>query len=154
MAKSFLKWAGGKHWLVNNESNRFPKQFNKYIEPFLGGGAVFFHIAPKEAIISDINTELIDTYIAVRDEFDLVFQELINHQENNSKEYYYSVRDCNPEEAYLRAARMIYLNKTCFNGIYRVNKAGRFNVPYGSERSLNFNKEKLNNVSNILKNDI
>lgn len=152
MGSSFLKWAGGKHWLVNNESHRFPTQFNKYIEPFLGGGAVFFFIAPEQSLLSDVNSELINTYVAIKDDYESVYSNLRRHQSNNSKEYYYKVRESNPRTPATCAARMIYLNKTCFNGIYRVNKAGRFNVPYGTERALNFEKEKFKSTAEALKN--
>mgnify|MGYP004502325573 CR=1 FL=1 len=150
MANSFLKWAGGKHWLVNNEGHRFPKIFNRYIEPFLGGGSVFFYIAPENAVLSDINEELINTYVALRDDLDNVYTYLRKHQCNNSKEYYYKVRESNPRTLATKAARMIYLNKSCFNGIYRVNKAGKFNVPYGTERILNFEKTKFSEISKAL----
>ncbi len=150
MGKSFLKWAGGKHWLVNNESQRFPKQFNRYIEPFLGGGSVFFFMHPSDSILSDVNEELIETYKALRNDYNAVYSYLKEHQENTSKEYYYKIRESNPEALAEKAARMIYLNKTCFNGIYRVNKSGKFNVPYGTERPLHFDKDKLEETSLLL----
>lgn len=143
MGNTFLKWAGGKRWFVNNESDRFPTEYNRYIEPFLGGGAVFFHISPQDAIISDVNQELINTYIAVRDNVEGVFRTLSVHSRKHSRDYYYVVRDMRPRTNHTLAARMIYLNKACFNGIYRVNKAGRFNVPFGTRTELIFERDDL-----------
>ena len=85
MGKTFLKWAGGKHWFVKTEKNRFPTNYNRYIEPFLGGGAVFFYLNPKNAVLSDINQELINTYIAVRDNVDQVYHNLTIHSHKHSK---------------------------------------------------------------------
>lgn len=150
MGKTFLKWAGGKRWLVNSENHRFPKEYNRYIEPFLGGGAVFFYMEPKVAILSDINKELISTYVAVRDRFDLVYNNLRIHSNNHSKEYYYEVRERHTRTLHTLAARMIYLNKACFNGIYRVNKDGKFNVPFGTYNEMTFNKNELRESSEAL----
>ncbi len=150
MGKTFLKWAGGKRWLVNSESYRFPTKYNRYIEPFLGGGAVFFFIEPKKAILSDINSELIDTYIAVRDNVDLVYRNLRIHSNKHSKEYYYQIRKRRPRTLHTLAARMIYLNKTCFNGIYRVNREGKFNVPFGTHDEIYFDKDDLQKSSTVL----
>lgn len=143
MGKTFLKWAGGKRWLVNNERDRLPTEYNRYIEPFLGGGAVFFYMSPRDAIISDVNQELINTYIAVRDNVEGVYHSLNVHSRNHSRDYYYAVRDMRPRTNHTLAARMIYLNKACFNGIYRVNKAGRFNVPFGTRTELTFEHDDL-----------
>lgn len=150
MGKTFLKWAGGKRWLVNSENHRFPTEYNRYIEPFLGGGAVFFYMAPERAILSDINEELVNTYIAVRDNMDLVYRNLRIHSNNHSKEYYYKLRDRKTRTLHTIAARMIYLNKTCFNGIYRVNKEGKFNVPFGTREKIKFNKLELQQTSEVL----
>lgn len=154
MAEAFLKWAGGKRWFINSESHRLPKvdNFNKYIEPFLGGGSVFFHIEPTESLLSDCNQELIRTYIALRDNFERVYELLQVHQELNSKEYFYNIRALSPSDHAEAAARMIYLNKACFNGIYRVNKKGEFNVPYGSYKSVSFDYHKLEKASVALQN--
>ena len=151
MNNSFLKWAGGKRWFVNHENQRFPKEYNKYIEPFLGGGAVFFFLNPDEAILSDINEELINTYIAVRDDVESVYRNLRIHARNHCKDYYYKIRDRSPRTSSTAAARMIYLNKSCFNGIYRVNKQGKYNVPYGTKDELNFDHDSLVNTSKVLK---
>ena len=150
MGKAFLKWAGGKRWLVNSESHRFPTEYNRYIEPFLGGGAVFFFEEPNRAILSDINNELVNTYIAVRDNVDLVYKNLRIHSRKHSEEYYYQIREKRPRKLYTIAARMIYLNKACFNGIYRVNREGKFNVPFGVRDSVSFDKGDLKGSSEAL----
>lgn len=152
MKNTLLKWAGGKRWFVNRESCRFPVEYNRYIEPFLGGGAVFFYLEPHEAIISDVNEELINTYIAVRDDSESVYRNLKIHAKNHCREYFYQMREKNTRTLATAAARMIYLNKTCFNGIYRVNKQGKFNVPYGTRDEISFEHDELVKTSNILRN--
>lgn len=129
--KPILKWAGGKTQLLSELLPKVPKSFNRYIEPFFGGGALFFAIQPEKAIISDSNPELINMYRQVADDADGVVSCLKKYE--NTAEMFYEVRDqewaaLSKSEA---AARTIYLNHTCFNGLYRVNKQGRFNVPYG-----------------------
>ncbi len=129
--KPFLKWAGGKTQLIGELEQFIPSCYDTYIEAFLGGGALFFHLRPSKAILSDINPELINCYINIRDNVDIVIT-ILKTFENNEHNYY-RVRGCDivslsPEE---RAARFIFLNRTCFNGLYRENKKGEFNVPYG-----------------------
>ena len=126
----FIRWAGGKTWLVP-----FMKQltqdlkYKNYYEPFLGGAAVFFSLTPpKHAYLSDINAELIDTYTAIRDIPDDVLQALQLLQ--NTEEDYYRIRETEPTALAERAARFLYLNQTSFNGLYRVNNQGKYNVPY------------------------
>jgi DNA adenine methylase len=132
----FLKWVGGKRQLLSQYQQFFPKKYNTYHEPFLGGGAVFFHLQPKNAVLSDINLELIATYEAVRDRAEKLLTLLEQHQANHSPDYYYKVRaSFIPTDFVECAARFIYLNKTCFNGLYRVNKEGEFNVPVGSYKN-------------------
>lgn len=127
----FLKWAGGKGQLLATFNRHFPKSFNRYFEPFLGGGAVFFHLRPQQALLSDLNEELINCYQMVRDDVESVIELLRKHR--NDKHYFYRIRsqDCSNLLNVERAARLIFLNKTCFNGLYRVNSKGRFNVPFG-----------------------
>jgi DNA adenine methylase len=129
--RPFLKWAGGKTQLLPEILRRFPPVFRRYHEPFLGGGAVFFAVGPARAALSDINPDLVATYTALRDEPERVIRELLQHQA--SEEHYYRVRAQAPAllSVAAAAARTIYLNRTCFNGLYRVNKKGEFNVPYG-----------------------
>lgn len=150
MGNTFLKWAGGKHWFVCKEQQRFPNEYNRYIEPFLGGSC-FFHLQPQNALLSDINSELIDTYIAVRDNVDKVYQHLRIHANKHCEQYYYTIRERKTITSATSAARMIYLNKACYNGIYRVNRSGKFNVPYGTATKLSFDKNILESASKDLK---
>lgn len=130
-ARPFLKWAGGKRQLLPELKKRVPWSFNRYFEPFVGGGAFFYFLGHKNAVLSDTNRELIYTYVAVRDEVEALISILKTHV--YEKEYYYKIRAIDPMSVSLveQAARMIYLNKTCFNGLYRVNKKGEFNVSFG-----------------------
>jgi DNA adenine methylase len=137
-AKPFLKWAGGKKQLLAAFGPLYPKRpVLGYHEPFLGSGAVYFHVrawlAPKRITLSDGNAELIETFTAVRDDVEAVIRELDRHQNAHDDKHFYEVRDQLPIELFpaARAARLIYLNRTCFNGLYRVNSRGRFNVPMG-----------------------
>jgi DNA adenine methylase len=133
--RPFIKWAGGKAQLLPELSRRLPTKYKRYFEPFLGGAALFFHVAPKDAYLADTNPELIDCYKVVRDDVESLIVELGRHRYD--EEYYYSVREWDRKDnfaslpAVVRAARFIYLNKTCFNGLYRVNSKGLFNVPFG-----------------------
>ena len=131
----FVKWAGGKSQLLGELSKYFPKRYNRYFEPFLGGGAVFFSLQPRESILSDANFELINTYRVVAKKVLELIRELEKYQNNIlTEDLYYEVRDDTDSEALSeveRAARFIFLNKTCYNGLYRVNKDGKFNVPIG-----------------------
>lgn len=135
-AKPFIKWAGGKTQLLAELLKYVPQNYNKYIEPFVGGGALFFKLQPHFAILSDSNCELINLYKVIRDFPKQLIKELKIYRVSE-KEYYYH-RDINPEELknVERAARFIYLNKTCYNGLYRVNKEGKFNVPYGKNENV------------------
>jgi len=147
--KPFLRWAGGKTWLKKQIDNFLPNNgFNQYHEPFVGSGAIFFHIKPRFAFLSDLNKELIETYISVRDEVESVIEELREFE--NTKECYYKVRAENYKKSTKRAARFIYLNQTSFNGIYRVNLDGIYNVPYGFRSKDFFEPENLRNISIIL----
>ena len=138
--RPFIKWAGSKTKIVKKLYKYVPKQFENYYEPFLGSGAFFFYLIYKrgnsfKAYLSDLNEELINTFIVVRDHVDRLIALLKEHQKEysrNPRKYYYYVRDkLNPKDNVERAARMIFLNKTCYNGLYRVNQKGKFNVPFG-----------------------
>ena len=137
-ARPFLKWAGGKGRLLSQYEPFFPPSFATYYEPFLGGGAVFFHLAERSqrAVLGDINPELVNVYRCVRDHPAELITRLANHKRLHSPDYYYRVRQqhqlANP---LARAARLIYLNKTCYNGLYRENSQGQFNVPVGSYKN-------------------
>jgi DNA adenine methylase len=132
----FLKWAGGKRWLVRHCSGFIPGTYNTYLEPFLGSGAMFFALRPKRAILSDLNKDLIDTYRAISKDPDSVSAALRKHQCLHSKRHYYRVRSSRPRTVACKAARLIYLNRTCWNGLYRVNTRGQFNVPIGTKTSV------------------
>ncbi len=129
----------------------FPKTFNNYLEPFLGGGAIFFHLQPEKAILSDVNLELIETYLAVQLNWPLVLRYLKAHQKSHSKNYYYQVRSQKPTALATKAARMLYLNRTCWNGLYRVNLAGKFNVPIGTKTNVLLDSDNFQETSNALK---
>lgn len=151
---SFLKWPGGKKWFVNKFKELFPTNYNNYYEPFLGGGSVFFEIAPHNAILSDINDDLISLFEVMRDSNEDLISRLNQHQNKHSKEYYYSLRKIEPIDKIERAARMLYLNRTCFNGMYRVNKSGKFNVPIGSKVDCLYDINKFDEYSKALKNTV
>ncbi|MEW8052987.1 MAG: Dam family site-specific DNA-(adenine-N6)-methyltransferase [Candidatus Thiodiazotropha sp.] len=146
----FLKWAGGKRWLVAKHSEWLRRDATRYIEPFLGSGAVFFHIQPKRAILNDLNEELIITYQSLRDEPHDVWRLLKAHQRKHSTEYYYYVRNQRLRSPTRKAARFIYLNRTCFNGIYRVNLQGDFNVPKGTKNSVILPEDNFPFISKLL----
>lgn len=135
--RPFLKWAGGKSKLIQQYSPYFPQEFKNYYEPFLGGGAVFFNLLPSSAILTDINPDLINTYLVVQNHVDDLIVLLQEHQARHCKEYYYQVRDRTYTSQVEKAARLIYLNKTCFNGLYRENRSGKFNVPIGRYKNPN-----------------
>lgn len=147
----FLKWAGGKRWLVSNSPNIFPKKFDRYIEPFLGSGAVFFHLKPNDAILSDSNQELVETYKAVQNNWKLVVRVLRKHQRNHCKSHYYRVRDQKPRTNWARAAQFIYLNRTCWNGLYRVNTSGKFNVPIGTKENVMLDTDDFEEIARLLR---
>ncbi|MCG2780338.1 MAG: Dam family site-specific DNA-(adenine-N6)-methyltransferase [Weeksellaceae bacterium] len=150
--KPFLKWAGGKTQLLPYLHKFAPTHFNKYIEPFIGGGAMYFSLNAESSIISDSNPELVITYKQIRDNLDEVIEILSSFE--NTPEFYYDIRakhSSDLADAFI-AARLIYLNKTCFNGLYRVNKNGHFNVPYGKGNANFLNKEVLKDASEFLVN--
>lgn len=149
--KPFLKWVGGKSLLIPQYETYFPTRYNRYFEPFLGSGAVFFHLQPKRAYLSDVNEELIITYQMIRRYAEEVIKQLKEMQTNHSKEHYYNIRKAQYTDGILRAARFIYLNKTCFNGLYRTNKKGLFNVPMGNYNNPNIcDEETILNCSKVL----
>ena len=156
--KPFVKWVGGKRQLMQVLEDNFPKQFGTYHEPFLGGGAVMFNLLSKEAKlscnVSDFNSDLILAYVTIRDKLRKLIESLENHSKNyhkDSVEYYYEVRKQEPKQQIEKVSRLIFLNRTCFNGLYRVNKKGQFNVPLGRYTNPNIvNKENLTAVSKIL----
>lgn len=148
----FLKWPGGKRWFVSNFSQIFPQEYNTYFEPFLGGGSAFFYLMPQHAIISDINRDLINTYRVMAKSPIQLRLLLEEHQVNHSADHYYTVRNTVPDTAIARAARFIYLNRTCFNGMYRVNRNGEFNVPIGTREHFIDDVDRFEEYSQVLKN--
>ncbi|MCI9234059.1 MAG: Dam family site-specific DNA-(adenine-N6)-methyltransferase [Bacilli bacterium] len=144
--KPFVKWAGGKRAIVDKLIQLSPDNFNTYYEPFVGGGALLFELSPKKAVINDYNIELMNVYECIKDEikFAAMCNELNKHETKHSDEYYYKIRDLDRDKKkfykiadYKRAARTIYLNKACFNGLYRVNSKNEFNVPSGKKGKVN-----------------
>ena len=157
----FVKWAGGKTQLLEVIESHLPETFNRYFEPFVGGGALLFKLQPKAFSINDSNEELICVYKCLENNelFELLKNELLKHEENHSEEHYYKVREMDKLEGfnnlpiYVRAGRMIYLNKACFNGLYRVNSKGYFNVPSGKKKVVNcFDKKTFDNLNLFFKN--
>ncbi len=148
----FLKWAGGKRWFVSSYPEFLSPPFDRYIEPFLGSGAVFFHLAPGKSLLADRNKELIETYQAIKSSWEIVERELAKHHHNHSKSYYYAVRNSSPRAPHTKAARFIYLNRTCWNGLYRVNLKGKFNVPLGTKTSVVLGSDDFQATANLLKN--
>lgn len=152
-AKPVLKWVGGKTQLLPEIYKRIPKNINRYIEPFIGGGALFFSYQPKSSIISDLNPEIINLYKCIAEDVDKVIKHLKKF--SNTEEEFYQIRslDFNKLDKFYAAARTAYLNKTCYNGLYRVNKKGEFNVPYGRYKNPNIcQEENLRSASIALKN--
>lgn len=149
--KPFLKWAGGKRWLLERAEFRIPEYEGTYLEPFLGGGAVFFSHLPKKATISDLNPRLIETYVAIRDNWQSVSDKLMFHSKKHSKEYYYKQRKYYDMTSDGRAAQFLYLNRSCWNGLYRENLQGDFNVPIGTKTQIVFPDDNFQSVSDALK---
>lgn len=148
----FLKWAGGKRWFVKKHLDLLPKKFKTYIEPFVGSGAVFFKLNPRVAIINDLNTSLINVYETIKNNPESLVHELEKHNNNHSKDYYYYIRSHNYDSSVEQAGQFIYLNRTCFNGIYRVNLKGEFNVPIGTKTQAILESDDFLEVSERLTN--
>lgn len=156
----FLKWAGGKRQLLNQIKERIPKEYNDYYEPFIGGGAVLFELQPEKATINDINTSLINVYRQVKDNTD-EFIELVNKLDSemweDGKEYYLDIREKYNDKLLKKeydlelAALFTFMNKHCFNGLYRVNKKGLFNVPYNKSRRTSIEEEAIRETAKYLK---
>lgn len=149
LVKPFVKWAGGKRQLMSEIIKYKPKSYKNYFEPFVGGGSVFMELQNPKTVINDFNTELINAYSSIRDNVDELIADLEKHKLNNSKEYFYELREWDrngvleTKSNVERASRFIYLNKTCFNGLFRVNSQGQFNVPYGNYKNPNIVNEEV-----------
>jgi len=160
LVRPFLKWAGGKGQVLPHLRNFLPVSFNGYFEPFVGAGAFFLDLQHHLGVIGDTNEELLNCYCMVRDRVEELIAVLEIHKQNNSESYFYEIRirDRDPNyrlvDPVQRAARIIFLNKTCFNGLFRVNASGHFNVPYGRYKSPNIvNVEVLRAVGSYLANN-
>ncbi len=132
-ADPFVKWAGGKSQLLDQYSSLFPPRYKKYIEPFVGGGAVFFYLKPSSAILGDLNHDLVQCYAVIKSNVQKLIEVLKEYQKSHSKDFYTKLRDRynqNSLSKIERAGAFIYLNKTGFNGLHRVNSKGEFNVPF------------------------
>ncbi len=151
-----VKWVGGKRQLLDEITPLLPKRINAYCEPFLGGGAVLFSIQPSKAVVNDLNADLITVYEVIRDDAEDLIESLKKHK--NTSEYFYEMRDVDRDKASYqalskveKASRLIYLNKTCFNGLFRVNSSGEFNSPFGHYKNPNIvNEPVLRAVSKYL----
>lgn len=159
-AEPFLKWAGGKGQLLRQYELYFPERFNNYLEPFVGGGAVFFYLCNtgrlnngKRVILIDSNNELVNCYRVIKENVERLIGLLNNPKFKNIEKVYYEIRAKEPTDKFERTARTIYLNKTCFNGLYRVNSKGKFNVPFGRYKNpMICNADNLRTVSIALRN--
>ena len=156
--KPFVKWAGGKRQLIPQIEKHLPEKFSSYFEPFLGGGALLFHLFSKNknmtGSVSDLNSDLVLSYITIRDNLDSLLKSLQKHSDNyfsDSKSYYYSIRKSIPKNQVEKVSRLLFLNRTCFNGLYRVNSKGKFNVPLGRYSNPNIvQEENLKSVNRFL----
>lgn len=155
LVRPFVKWAGGKTQILAKLKELMPKQYNDYYEPFVGGGALLFSLTPNVAYINDTNDELVAAYRSLknRKQAQLMIDELIKHEQNHSEQYYLEIRAMDRQDDYvsspdyIKAARLIYLNKACFNGLYRVNSQGYFNVPSGKKEKVNaFDRKSIKEI--------
>ena len=159
-AKPFVKWAGGKRQILDKLKSHVPEEFNTYFEPFVGGGALLFDLAPQNAIINDSNEELINVFKVLCNDkkYSKMCRYLNKYERKHDEEFYYEIRNIDRNRKKFnrlndskRAARTIYLNKACFNGLYRVNSKGEFNVPFGKKTKVNtYDGENLLNVHSYL----
>ena len=146
----FLKWAGGKRWFTIRHLNLVPEHYEKYFEPFLGSGAMYFALKPPFALLSDINSDLISCFQAVREAPRTIAEQLQKHHISHCSNYYYEMRSSKPEDSVERAAWLIYLNRTCWNGLYRVNRKNEFNVPIGSKIKVVLETDDFIGISKLL----
>lgn len=146
-----LKWAGGKRWFISKYKDLLPASFGTYHEPFLGSAAVFFDLQPKRAVLTDINEELINLYRVIRDMPVDLAARMQAHQNKHSADHYYMVRAQKPRTELNRAARTLYLNRTCWNGLYRVNLKGEFNVPKGTKDKVVMESDNFESISKVLR---
>lgn len=156
LVRPVVKWVGGKRQLIPEIEKYIPEKISTYYEPFLGGGAVFFYLQENKAVVNDVNQELINLYEVIRDDASGLIEDLKNHK--NSSEYFYRIRSLDRDKEKYdklskveRASRIHYLNKTCFNGLFRVNQQGEFNTPFGRYKNPDFiNEANIKAVSRYL----
>lgn len=148
--RPFLKWPGGKRWLFDSAQFSVPEYSGQYIEPFLGGGAAFFQELPPRAVLSDVNWRLVELYRVIRDQRDEFETLLRRHAAKHSNTYYYDVRTQTFTDSVARAAQFLYLNRTCWNGLYRENTKGKFNVPIGTRQTVVFKTDDFGAWSTAL----
>ncbi len=160
LVQPFLKWAGGKRQLLTEIQKYIPKKYSKYHEPFLGGGALLFDLQPSKAVINDLNRELYNCYLVIKNKIEILIEDLKYHK--NDEKYYYKIRELDRTDDYSsytdvqKASRLLFLNKTCYNGLFRVNRNGQFNVPFGRYKKPNIvNEHVLRAISHYLnQNDV
>ncbi|WP_372785401.1 DNA adenine methylase [Phenylobacterium sp.] len=145
-----LKWAGGKRWLVNRLAPAISVPFVRLVEPFAGSAATFFALRPTSAILADTNRELINVYRQIKRDPSGIYEQLEIHAANHSRDYYYLMRSQEPNDFVGQASRTLYLNRTCWNALYRVNKQGKFNVPKGTKDSVLLKTDDFESVSEAL----
>jgi DNA adenine methylase len=146
----FLKWAGGKRWLTATHAGLFAIHYDRYVEPFLGSGAVFFHLRPRQALLSDSNPDLINVYTQIRSDWPSLEQMLREYHENHSPTFYYQERSRRRRSSTRRAAQFLYFNRVCWNGLYRVNLKNQFNVPIGTKTSVLLATDDFEESSRLL----
>jgi len=151
-AEPFLKWAGGKRWLFKRHRHLFPQKINRLVDPFLGGGSSFFYLQPNSAILSDLNDDLIDLYMAVRENPRKITRALVRYHREHSQSFFYEVRALKPKDPIKKAAWLLYLNRTCWNGLFRVNLRGEFNVPIGTKTKVFVSARELDPAASMLRN--
>lgn len=149
MLEPFLKWPGGKRWLASGYADLFPskEEYVRYVEPFLGGGAVFFALSPSRALLTDANIELVNAYKRIKSDAAIIHRRLQSLHKRHTGKLYYEIREKSQDDKLERAIQFIYLNRTCFNGIYRVNLRGKFNVPMGTKTQVEYPSGYLSDVA-------
>ena len=151
-AEPFLKWAGGKRWLFKRYRHLFPNDIGTLIDPFLGGGSSFFYLNPKTAILADLNVDLVNLYMTIREHPRKLTRALVHYHHSHCERFYYKVRATKPNDPFKRAAWLLYLNRTCWNGLFRVNLRGEFNVPIGTKTKVFTSLGELDAASLLLGN--
>lgn len=150
----YVKWVGGKRQMIDELISLVPKHYNNYIEPFFGGGALFFYLQPKDAIINDLNSEITNSMYVIKTKYDSLISLLDEFTRKHNETFYYEIRNENSNDKLIKAARFIYLNKAGFNGMYRVNKNNQFNVPFGKKEKINlYNVDNLSKINKLLNNN-